>query len=84
LKLVVENRVLTPGGVFFATTIFSSALTLGINPKNQYNGGFNLFKDENELFEIVSGAGFERVEVRKEGRACAIIKAYKSSTQELQ
>lgn len=69
------HRSLRPGGVFFATTILVSAM-------GRDNGGFTLFKDTDDLFRIVTAAGFSDVQVRKEGRACAIIRAVKGSSTE--
>ena len=73
-------RVLKPGGVFFASTFFINAFQTG-NFQRQ-NSGFYLFKDENELIELCNNAGFENndtgfIQVRREGRACAIIKCKK-------
>jgi hypothetical protein len=67
-------RTLRPGGVFFATTILTSAYMGAAGPNSS---GFTLFRDTNELDKIVSDAGFSRVQVRKEGRGCAVIRAYK-------
>lgn len=68
-------RVLKPGGVFYASTFFVNAWTTG--EIQRQNSGFYLFKDENELIELMTKAGFESVSVRREGRACAIIKCMK-------
>jgi SAM-dependent methyltransferase len=75
------NRVLKPGGVFYASTFFINAFTTG-NFQRQ-NSGFYLFKDEDELIDLMVKAGFDNsvnidaVNVRREGRACAIIKCKK-------
>jgi len=68
----------------------ASSLGIPSNSNNKkpagqrYNGsGFYLFSDEQEIFDLVQGAGWRgegiggAVKVRKEGRGCAIIKAVK-------
>lgn len=74
-KAVVELcRVLVDEGPMFATTFLASARL----PSQQGRGarGFRVFK-EDELLRIFEEAGFRSVDVRKEGLACAIIKATK-------
>ena len=68
-------RVLKNNGVFYASTFFKDALYINSN-----NNGFYLFKDEKELMQLMHNAGFalNSIQVRREGRACAIIKAIKS------
>ena len=74
-------RVLKPGGVFYASTFFINAFTTG--DFQRQNSGFYLFKDEQELIDLMVKAGFDNsvnidaVNVRREGRACAIIKCKK-------
>ncbi len=68
-------RVLKNNGAFYASTFFKDALYVNSN-----NNGFYLFKDEKELTQLLHNAGFalNSIQVRREGRACAIIKAIKS------
>ena len=72
-------RVLNNDGVFYGSTFFKDAL--GYVNNNNNNNGFYLFQDENELKELFQNAGFamNNIQVRREGRACAIIKAVKKS-----
>lgn len=70
------RRALKPGGVFFATTFYQGAY--GVPMADDGGGGsFRFFEDEAELVSLFVGAGFpaELLEVRREGRGCAIIKA---------
>ena len=79
-------RVLKPGGAFFASTFF----TPSIGARGRRSGlkqsanqqGFYLFADEQEIYELVTKAGFSeetgsQCVVRKEGNRCAIVKAVK-------
>jgi len=68
------RQSLKPGGRFFATTFLQGAYGAGTPPNG---GGFRFFVDEAELEQLLIVAGFEAsgVEVRREGRGCAIIKA---------
>lgn len=74
-------RCLKPGGVFYASTFFVNAFTSG--DFQRQNSGFYLFKDEQELIDLCNKAGFnssievDAVNVRREGRACAIVKCKK-------
>ena len=67
-------RVLKPNGVVYASTILTTELTKDLS-------GFMLFESTDKLKELFENAGFKgdkgTVEVRKEGRNCAIIKARK-------
>ena len=54
-------RVLKPGGVFYSSTFFVNAysMTSGTNiPGPETNSGFRLFKDEEEIEQLVRDAGF--------------------------
>jgi SAM-dependent methyltransferase len=70
------RRVLKPGGRFFATTFFQGAYGVGM-PSQTGGGSFRFFDDEEELRQLLVGAGFDPagVAVRREGRGCAIIRA---------
>eukprot|EP00596_Hydrurales_sp_CCMP1899_P004344 CAMPEP_0119051336 /NCGR_PEP_ID=MMETSP1177-20130426/72987_1 /TAXON_ID=2985 /ORGANISM="Ochromonas sp, Strain CCMP1899" /LENGTH=236 /DNA_ID=CAMNT_0007030505 /DNA_START=452 /DNA_END=1162 /DNA_ORIENTATION=+ len=72
-------RVLKPGGLFFASTIFVQGFGRADDAESS---GFYLFKDEEEITDLTTKAGFAgeggASVVRREGRACAIIKAVKS------
>jgi len=72
------KRVLRPGGRFFATTFYEGALP-GQQAQMQQpgSGSMRFFKDESELTELLVRAGFDAslVDVRREGRACAIVRA---------
>ena len=76
LSLSEVRRSLKPGGRFYASTFFESAMG-SAQMQGPGNGSMRFFKDESELRELLMGAGFlpERIEVRREGRACAIIRA---------
>lgn len=71
------RRVLKPGGVFFATTFLTSA-TINAGTRNiggSVGPGFRFFELD-ELRTLFEEAGFEPpIDARKEGRACAIVKA---------
>ncbi|CAM9328793.1 unnamed protein product [Ectocarpus sp. 13 AM-2016] len=70
------HRVLKPGRGFFATTFLNSAV-IGNSVGNSRRGdGFKFFELA-ELEQLMRNAGFEDVEVVKEGRACAIVRATK-------
>jgi SAM-dependent methyltransferase len=77
-SLAEVSRVLRPGGRFFATTFFEGAVP-GRQAQMQQpgTGSMRFFKDESELTELLLQAGFdeESLEVRREGRACAIVRA---------
>ena len=68
-------RSLKVGGRLFASTFFVNAFT----GRNSSSSGFYFFQDEEELVGLLVAAGFSRsnIQVRREGRACAIIKAEK-------
>ena len=70
------RRSLKPGGRFYASTFFESAMG-SAQMQAPGNGSMRFFKDESELRELLMGAGFlpDRIDVRREGRACAIIRA---------
>ena len=73
-------RALRPGGRFFATTFYEGAV-----PGRSAQGGapgagsMRFFKDAEELRGLLLDAGFdvESLDVRREGKACAVIKAEK-------
>ncbi|KAJ1632481.1 S-adenosyl-L-methionine-dependent methyltransferase [Pavlovales sp. CCMP2436] len=68
------RRCLRPGGRFFATTFLTSAM-IGSQRVGGANGvGFRVFELD-ELRAMFAAAGFVDIEVRKEGRGCAICKA---------
>ena len=73
-------RILKNNGVFYASTFFKDAFNINSN-----NNGFYLFKDEKELIQLLHNAGFALncIQVRREGRACAIIKAIKGDRTDL-
>lgn len=78
-SLAEVKRVLRPdGGRFFATTFFEGAVP-GQRAQGQQPGvgSMRFFRDERELEHLLVEAGFEaeKVEVRREGRACAVIRA---------
>ena len=78
-SLAEVRRVLRPdGGRFFATTFFEGAVP-GRRAQGQQPGvgSMRFFRDERELEQLLVQAGFEAegVEVRREGRACAVIRA---------
>ena len=76
--LTEVHRVLKPGGKFYAST-FSNSLPMVVSQRRggRGGGGFYLFEDKEEVEGFVRGAGFDRVEGRKEGRGCVIVKAVK-------
>ena len=52
-------RVLKPGGVFFASTFFTSSIDQrDLIKRSARNQGFYLFKSENEIKKLVEAAGF--------------------------
>ena len=69
-------RSLKPGGRFYATTFFEGAMGTQQMPRSA--GSMRMFKD-NELEGLLIDAGFDAatLDVRREGRACAIIRAEK-------
>jgi hypothetical protein len=75
------HRVLKPGGLFFATTFFVNYSQLAQLQRRQQSGFF-FFESAEEIGEFASKGGFSgtggATVVRREGRACAIIKAMKS------
>lgn len=77
-SLIEVQRALRPGGRFFATTFFEDALSKR-RPQlaSMGSGAMRFFRDEAELSALLKGAGFKasNVDVRREGRACAIIRA---------
>ena len=84
------NRVLKPGGKFYASTFLAQNLQ-GVAGVSQWSNragsstGFYIFKDEGELEGLLIDSGFNNgtdvssglVNVRREGRGCAIIKCVK-------
>jgi SAM-dependent methyltransferase len=69
------RRCLRPGGRFFATTFLTSSM-IGSQRVGDANGGvgFRVFELD-ELRAMFAEAGFVDIEVRQEGRGCAICKA---------
>ena len=77
-SLAEVARSLRPGGRFFATTFFESAAAGRQAPGlPAARGSMRFFRDEAELRELLVQAGFAEasLEVRREGRACAVIRA---------
>lgn len=88
--LMEINRVLKPGGKFYASTFLAQNLQ-GVAGARQWSNrggsstGFYIFKDEVEIEELLIDAGFVNgtdnltgiVNVRREGQGCAIIKCTK-------
>lgn len=84
------QRVLKPGGKFYASTFLAQNMQ-GVAGASQWSNragsstGFYIFKDEAELEGLLVNAGFVNgtdtssgsVDVRREGRGCAIIKCIK-------
>ena len=71
------RRVLKPGGRFFATTFVQGAY--GVRAPGMMTGGggsFRFFDSTDELKQLMVDAGFDAdgVDVRIEGRGCAIVK----------
>ena len=78
MSLAEVARALKPGGKFYATTFFEGAMPGQAAQQRQPSSGqMRLFKDEDELVGLLTAAGFEAetLSVRREGRACAIIRA---------
>ena len=74
-------RSLAPGGRFFATTfLYSDLLPPGATRASRSGNGFRVFELD-ELRELMLAAGFEAdaIDVRKEGRGCAIIRCTKAA-----
>jgi SAM-dependent methyltransferase len=73
------HAALKPGGRFFATTFLQGAYGASF-PRQTGGSGFRFFEDEEELKRLLVAAGFpdDAVEVRREGRGCAIIRAEKA------
>lgn len=69
-------RVLKPGGALFASTFTTAALIGTRRASGQTGAGFRVFELD-ELRTMLSNAGFEQIDVRQVGRACAICKARK-------
>lgn len=78
------RRVLKPGGAFFATTFLTSAnigtRRIDASGKRVAGAGFRLFELD-ELRTMLRDAGFDEssIDVRQEGRACAVCKAHAPS-----
>lgn len=71
-------RALKPGGRFFATTFFEGAMPgQAAQMRQPASGQMRLFKDEGELERLLVEAGFDQgtLSIRREGRACAVIRA---------
>lgn len=70
------RAALKPGGRFYATTFLQGAYGAGM-PRQSGGGSFRFFESEEELKQLLVDAGFAAadVEVRREGRGCAVIKA---------
>ena len=77
LGLAEISRVLKPGGKFFATTFLQGAYGVRFAGESGGGGSFRFFESEQELEDLLVEGGFPRegIEVRREGRGCAIIKA---------
>eukprot|EP00966_Prymnesium_polylepis_P228723 5293309-Prymnesium_polylepis.1 len=75
-SLAEVRRVLKPGGRFYATTFYEGAVSRARQVAQQ-PGAMRMFKDESELQQLLTQAGFDAatLDVRREGRACAIIRA---------
>ena len=72
------RRVLSDDdGKFFATTFLNGAM--GTSGRNQR--GFRFF-DLDELERLLRDAGFDTIDVRREGSFCAVIKAQVGTTSE--
>jgi SAM-dependent methyltransferase len=74
------HRVLRPGGVFYASTFLADWMGKGKlddGKGGRINTGFNYFDSTEQLYKIVTAAGFTSVNVRQEGKGCAIIRATK-------
>merc|ERR1712113_692510 len=72
-------RVLKPGGRFFATTFLQGAYGVRMPGTEAVSSGgsFRFFRSEEELASLLADAGFQLdgIQVRREGRGCAIIRA---------
>lgn len=66
------SRSLKKDGKFFATTFLKGAMGTSTTRTN----GFRFFTLD-ELDQLAKDAGFEQVEVRQEGSACAVLKCIK-------
>ena len=77
LSLAEVRRALKPDGRFYASTFFENAMSSATAPSSSGSGAMRFFKDEAELRALLVGAGFQddRIDVRREGAACAIIRA---------
>jgi SAM-dependent methyltransferase len=75
-SLAEVQRSLKSGGRFFATTFFEGSV-VGVKAQGQAPGltGFRVFKDEQELTDLLAQAGFSDIDVRREGESCAVIRA---------
>merc|ERR1719262_1404302 len=83
------HRVLEPSGRFWASTFLQGAYGVRGVPEAPSSGlmagsSFRFFKDEAEIKQLLVAAGFSEdgVEVRREGRGCAIIRAIKAPEPE--
>jgi len=74
-SLAEVRRALKPGGQFFATTFFRGAPQEGFSLNQKGTGNMYFFQDEAELNGLLQQAGFSEFQVRREGSACAIIRA---------
>ena len=78
MSLAEVHRSLKPGGRFYATTFFEGALRgTPSQMRRQGSGSMRMFRDEAELEQLLVQAGFDesRLDVRREGAACAVIRA---------
>ena len=76
-SLAEVRRSLKPGGRFYASTFFESAGTGSAQGQAPGSGSMRFFRDEAELRTLLEKAGFDAdsIDVRREGRACAIVRA---------
>jgi len=75
------HRVLKDDGTFFATTFLTGALGTSAASGGlpfRRSSGFRLFSVD-ELTTLMRDAGFQQVDVRKEGSFCAVIKCTKKT-----
>ena len=76
------RRSLAPGGRFFATTFLIGSYGVNFPTESGGGGSFRFFESEAELEGLFADAGFVDVDVRREGRGCAVIKAFAPVAEE--